>query len=27
VFNYEDYTDPEDLVVALSTAIVAYEGL
>jgi len=27
VFDYEDYTDPEDLVVALSTAIVAYEGL
>jgi pyruvate carboxylase subunit A len=27
VFNYEDYTDPEDLVVAISAAIVAYEGL
>ncbi len=27
VFDYEDYTDPEDLVVAISTAIVAYEGL
>jgi pyruvate carboxylase subunit A len=27
VFDYEDYTDPEDLVVAISAAIVAYEGL
>jgi len=27
VFDYEDYSDPEDLVVAISAAIVAYEGL
>src|SRR5437899_1391374 len=27
LFDFEEYTDPEDLVVALSTAIVAYEGL
>src|SRR5438445_5311342 len=27
LFNYEDATDPEDLVVAISAAIVAYEGL
>ncbi len=27
VFDYEDYTDPEDLIVAISAAIVAYEGL
>ncbi len=27
VFDYEDYNDPEDLVVAISAAIVAYEGL
>src|SRR2546422_794972 len=27
LFTYEDYTDPEDLVVAVSTAIAAYEGL
>src|SRR5438309_1647184 len=27
LFDFEEYTDPEDLVVALSAAIVAYEGL
>ena len=27
LFTYEDYTDPEDLVIAISTAIAAYEGL
>src|SRR6059036_3400875 len=27
LFTYEDYTDPEDLVIAVSTAIAAYEGL
>src|SRR3989449_574491 len=27
LFDFEEYTDPEDLVVAISTAIVAYEGL
>jgi len=27
LFNYEDATDPEDLVLAISAAIVAYEGL
>src|SRR3989338_4694863 len=27
LFNYADRTDPEDLVVAISAAIVAYEGL
>jgi pyruvate carboxylase subunit A len=27
VCDYEDYSDPEDLVVAISAAIVAYEGL
>jgi pyruvate carboxylase subunit A len=27
LFNYADHTDPEDLVVAISAAIVAYEGL
>src|SRR2546421_286639 len=27
LFTFEDYTDPEDLVLAVSTAIVAYEGL
>ena len=27
LFNYEESSDPEDLVLAISTAIVAYEGL
>jgi len=27
LFNYPDYSEPEDLVVAISAAIVAYEGL
>jgi pyruvate carboxylase subunit A len=27
LFNYEEATDPEDLVVAIAAAIVAYEGL
>ena len=27
LFNYEELIDPEDLVVAISAAIVAYEGL